>query len=343
MTVPSNPLPQLLDRELARAKAREIVGDLLETTEDMANEGTQLLGRLLSEAARVNPRRRFNSSLLLLLRHVIEHIDAVDELFKAGIFSPTSLHVRSILEARMQMLYMAGQRAEFRPSPLDPAQRNIDPVPRDADGAALIGPALEAERERRGAAYIVADIRAQLAQAERYTTANVHDWLERMTGDASGPALVSDPSTQSQLQAEIVKLKNQLAEPENQPLDAAIAAARGRDKFDPPWYEIDGGPGSVRALAASVGLVGDYDMFYSPASVVMHAANVRGQLGTARDTGGHGPAPLRHAHFGAEVARTLIIHVVQIYRHVISELRPSDMAMWSEWTKRWTVVARAIE
>jgi len=58
MTVPSKPLPQLLDRELARAKAREIVGDLLETTEDMANEGTQLLSRLLSEAARVNPRRR---------------------------------------------------------------------------------------------------------------------------------------------------------------------------------------------------------------------------------------------------------------------------------------------
>lgn len=339
--VPSQPLSQLLQRDIARAKAREVLGDVLDTTEDMVNEGTRLLGRLLSEAGRVHPRRRAHTALLLLLRHVIKHADAVDELLKAGILSPAALHVRSILEAHMQMLYLLGRRAEFRASPLSAG--DVDPVPRDTAGQPLTGQALEDVIERRGAAVLVGDLREQLAKTESYLSANLSAWFKKTMGAGGIPAGVAALADDSALGVEVGRLRARLAEAENVAVDAAIQAARGKRKYDPKWYAIDGGPESVRALAASVGLASEYDLFYSPASAIMHASDVRGQLGPERPTGGHGVAPLRHAGIGADVVRTLIIQVVQVYRLAYQVLRPGDEALWKEWTPRWTAVAKAIE
>lgn len=340
MAASSIPNPQLLDRHVARENARQVLGRLTDTTEDMVNEGTQLLARLVSVQAKAP--RVLHSSLLMLLRHVIEHVDAADELFRAGILSPASLHVRSILEAHMQMLYMAGQRVEFVPSPLEAS--DVDPIPRDPSGEELIGTALRAAQDRRATAYIVCYFRKQLATSERYVQGTVEAWVERMTGTTAMPQIVLDAPTQAGIQQEIAGMKARLTEPEFQPVSTAFDLARGKRNYDPSWYSIDGGPSSVRALAASVGLAGSYDMFYSPSSEVMHAVHVQGQLGKAKDSGGHPPARLRQPGvLGASVARTLVLQVIQVYRFAIQHIRPADEPLWSQWAERWSPVAGAIE
>jgi hypothetical protein len=338
------PNRSLLDRDMARAKAEQIMPEVVATTREIVDEGTQLLARLLAEAGRVSPPKRFHSALLMLLRHCIEQADAVDELLRAGIFAPAALQVRSVVEAYIQMLYMTGQRVEFVPSPLDPAAGDVDPVPRDASGAPLTGSALEAYKERRGATYIVADIRRMRDHTQGLTATRAQAWATRATGSSTLPAQVANPANQAGLAAELQRHQATLALPENQALDAAITTARGKQKFDPAWYSIDGGPRSVRALAGSVGAVALYDLFYSPASEVMHAQNIRGQLGPTRAGGGHGPAPLRSpSNIGPDVIRKLIIALAQVYRLVIAELRPTDVVQWNQWAQRWFDVVARVE
>lgn len=339
------PNPKLLNRDVARANATQLIPEVSEATRELVDEGTQLLARLLAESSRASPPKRLHSALLLLLRHCIEQADAVDELLRAGIFAPEALPVRSIIEAYMQMLYMTGQRAEFAPSPLDPAAGDVDPVPRDpSSGLPLVGSALEAIKERRGAAYIVADIRRMRDFTAGLMTAEAEAWMNRATGSTSLPAKLADPANQTGLAMELKKHEDKLALPENQAIDAAIQTARGRKKFDPAWYAIDNGPRSVRALAGSVGAVALYDLFYSPASEVMHAQNVRGQLGPARAGGGHGPASLRSpSDLGADVIHKLFIATAQAYRLVIATIRPSDMTQWNQWAQRWFTVVGRVE
>jgi hypothetical protein len=332
------PNPQLLQRDLARAFAEANVGDVQHATRDMVDEGTQLLARLLAEAARFNPRRHLHSALLLLLRHCIEQADAVDELMREGIFTPAALQVRSIIEAYMQMLYMTARRVEFAPSPL--GANHVDPVPMDpSTNLPVTGFALDAVKERRGAAYIVADVRKTRDFTHGLSTTQVTKWMLRATGSDAVPDMITDPAKQAGLAEELARHDATLASAEFCEINTAITAARGSRSYDLPWYAIDGGPTSARALSASVGAISLYDLFYTPASEVMHAQNIRRQLGDARDTGGHGPAPLRSAHtLGSGVVWKLFIAMAQVYRVAIQELRPSDMELWNQWAQRWFAV-----
>lgn len=342
MPISSKPNSQLLNRDVARANAAHDAADILEVAQDIVNEGTQLLARLIMVTGASADPRTFHSSLLLLLRHVVEHADAVDELLRAGIYAPAALHVRAILEAHMQMLYMAAERAVSAP-PLDPTLNDVDPLPADsATGKPIAGDKLEELRNWRGQAYLIAEYRRQLDAAQRYQTMRAQPWLERITGKAgAGPAILSDPNSQSELRLIEARLNGILSTHDTQAIDAAFTAARGKRKFDPTWYELEKGPSSVRALAASVGLLGSYDLFYAPASAIMHAANVSGQLGPVRDNGTRTAAPLRTPHLALQTVSTFITEVLQVYYLVIRHIRPGDMPQFADWAKQWGDVTRA--
>lgn len=311
MSIPSEPNPQLLERDLARANIQLIALDVVDATRDAVNEGTQLLARLVMVTGRSTPPRADHTSLLLLLRHVIEQADAVDELLRAGIFAPTALHVRAILEAHMQMLYMLGERVLHAP-PLDPAMHDVDPLPADpGTGKPVSGQPLDELREQRGLAYLVAEYRRQLEVVRLFQAPQ--PWLRRIMGNTgAGQTILSDPAYQTALGTEEVRLTTVLADAVHQPIDQAFTTTRGKRRFDPAWYEINGGPASVRALATSVGLLGAYDLFYSPASAIMHAANVSGQLGTQRAAGGHSVAQLRSPHLEVQTISTFFTELLQI-------------------------------
>lgn len=334
------PNKQLLQRELAVENARQDIADVQDVVRDMVDEGTQLLARLVQTVGQNGEPRRYHTSLLLLLRHVLEQLDAVDELLRQGITVPAMLNIRAIIEAHAQMLYMSAVREPITPAPVDatvPPPNPIDP----ATNLPVAGAALEQLRDFRGGAYLVADMRQQLQESERLDANAVGAWLKRLTGKATGPAMISDPANQARLQADIAAQKARLADAENAAIDAAFTTARGKKgKFDPAWYELQGGPGSVYALTKSVGLVGEYELFYSPASALMHGQDIRGQIGAKRAGGGHSLAPLRTGRKLEEVVSKLVIEVIRIYHHAIQEMRPADKSQWDEWTKRWTAILR---
>jgi hypothetical protein len=118
------PNPELLDRDGARARITMDLTELTDATRTVVDEGTQLLARLLMTAGRDGAPRAVHAALLLLFRHILEHADAVDELFLAGVFTPAGLQVRSIVEADMSLLYLTAQRSAFAASP-DPQFESV--------------------------------------------------------------------------------------------------------------------------------------------------------------------------------------------------------------------------
>jgi hypothetical protein len=333
-------LPALLDRDLARKDIEDQAPELLATVREIVDEGTQLFGRLLSEAGRVKPPRPYHTAMLLLFRHVLELLDSADEQFRAGIFTPASLQARAILEAHMQLLYLQGARTAFRPSNLDAG--DVDPVPHDAKGVALLGKAFDDALDQRGLAYIAGEYRRLAAHAESLDAAAIQQWFADNAGGTVIPPKVLDPAIQSGLQAEAAKFRGYLATPEFLPIDAEYTAKRGKRRHDPAWYALFGGAPTVKQLAASVGLTAPYDLFYGDSSEVMHGTNIGGQLGALLPGGGTGAARLRNFEMAAPVARRVLLDAMEIYRMLILALRPSDIALWNQWTPRWSAVAAAI-
>jgi hypothetical protein len=303
----------------------------------MVDEGSHLLARLNQTAAQGGAPRDLHTGLLLLLRHIVEQADAVDELFRAGCYIPSRLQVRSILEAQMQMLFMAGRRNPFMPSPLQ--QRDVDPHPRDSSGVPLSGAALDQALDNRGRAYLVAETRRRIMRAEKLLTPAASAAMARRTGTATLPSVVSDPTTQAGIAKEIASLQAELAEPVNAGLDAKFIQTRGKDQYDPPWYALEKGPRTAAALARSVGSVHAYEVFYSEASATMHATDVQSLIRKGA-SGGTVLSPFREREDLAHLVSTFLFAMLTAYKIAIDSIRPSDAVLWQGWAKSWSDVLR---
>jgi hypothetical protein len=335
----SGPVESLLNRDITRANVSSAAPALIETTREMVDEGTRLLARLLKEAERRTPARPFDTALLLLLRHVVEQLDAVDELFRASCFGPARLQVRSLVEAHMQVLYLTGERTDVQAS--QPGPRHVDPVPRDPAGKPLRDVSLDSERDRRGRAYLVGELRELAEKAEQLEASVLAARFAAITAGMNVPPGVLDPAVQAGLKAEAAKIRQALSGPEYQAVDAEYLRLRGKGKFDPAWYELWKGPQSVRQLADSVGLIAIYEMFYGGASAVMHATDISGQLGDKKESGGHFVRPLRSVEAAAEVGRQAIIQAISAYTLCNRLLRPTDASL-RPFVSRWAQVAASL-
>jgi hypothetical protein len=334
------PNPQLLDRDRARATSALVLADVLPNLTEIVDEGTNLLARLNQTAWQGGEPRSLHTVLLLLLRHVVEQADAVDELFRAGCYLPARLQARSVVEAQMQMLYMVGRRNPFHPSPLP--QGVADPHPRDAAGAPLSGQALADALDLRAQVYLVAELRRRIAAAQALELPAAQADAQRRTGSASVSTALADVNTQAGIAGEIAAMQAMLQQPEKAPADAALTAARTGKfaRYDPPWYSLDGGPTSAAGLARSVGDVTAYELFYSEASRTMHATDIEGQLVARRRGGGQVLAPLRESEDLHHFLSVYITKVVTAFEIAITEIRPGDRAQWQQWTQRWVAPLR---
>lgn len=334
------PTPALLDRELARAAAAESWGEIQDTFRNMVDVGVDLLARANQTVSgpAMQPRD-FHVGILLLLRHLVEQLDAIDELFRAGCFHPARLQGRAIVETRVQMLYMAGRRAGYMESPLHPQGQPVaflDPVPRDpASGRPLSGAALEAVQDRRARAYLVGDLRRQLELVNSLEASRAAELQMQRTGMASVPEEVTAPEIQEAVKRNQTVIEARLRDPDNDAVDQEFTRTRGRRPHDPSWYTLDDGPKSVRTLAGSVGDLYAYEIFYAEASLTMHGSDVQGQLTKGAAGEQQGLARLRAADDLSGLVVTILSQVAFAYELVILLIRPDEHENWKEWVRRW--------
>lgn len=85
-----------------------------------------------------------------------------------------------------------------------------------------------------------------------------------------------------------------------------------------------------------------YSSMYATSSRVTHGGDVLAQLGRTLPGGGHSVAPLRRPDRLRDVVSSYVIHMLMLYRRVVEEVRPDELArLWPEWHRRWWPAAQA--
>lgn len=329
--------PNVLDRDSARETVASAASETADVLRDIVNEGTWLLGRIVQTTGAAATPRPAHVALTLLLRHTLSLADAIDELFRAACFQPAMLQARAVMEAHMQMLFIAGQRSPHMRNPL--GLRDFDPEPRDGAGVPLAGSALWEEQDRRGSAYWVAEVRRQLQVAKDLESAATEDRFERLLGVRMVPAGIADPEVQAELPAAVASWKAILQEPQNARASAEFDRVRGSKPYDPKWYSL-WGPASVHALARSVGMAFQYESFYARGSRAMHGADPIGQLGPKRASGGRSVSALRMAEGMDDLVTTTVIQMGLAYRTTAIAIRPEEEPTVMSWIRRWLPALR---
>lgn len=268
---------QLLDRERARADVATHFEPQLTAISSLVNYGSNLIERALG----AEPKGMGGLIAIgVFLKQVVAMTDAVEVLLAEGSVYACHLPARGAFEASLYLDYI-----------------------------------LEKDTERRARRFYVGDIRDQLAWARKgipdTPEGTALTALEReigATGDNTEREKISRTA-----QAEFLL---HLSQPDLKSIDAEFTKRRGKTKFDPPWYTLDG-VASVRGLAKHLNRLADYEAFYSRGSQVMHSGTYRDHL-KVQSGNRVVLTPIRHVSDMSALLRSVFTVVLGSYSKVVA-------------------------
>jgi hypothetical protein len=219
---------KLLRRPEAAVLAQQHFAPALDALRDMVGYGTNLIIRTYN-ASDKGPVPMV--IVAVLLKQIIEMLDAIDVLISQGHTYPALLQVRAAFEASLY----------------------IDWV-------------LQADSENRARHYIVSSYRDEAMWALRYIPGSP----ENAAFEAAVGSLQHKAENEDRAKRLLAEIKAVLAKPQYQSIDTAFTVTRGKRPYDPHWYEVLGVK-SVRDMAGQVGRLRDYEAIYNRGSDAMHS------------------------------------------------------------------------
>ncbi len=181
--------------------------------------------------------------ILFPFLHTLEMIDGAEVLLNSAAAVPATLMLRAAFEALLSMLWVAKE-----------------------------------DSERRGAAYVVADVHRRIALSERYdpSTQRGKQFEAAVQADDVGHAFKLADSPDA------VRDRAELFAVIKQPHLAAAASeyerVRGLKDRVPPFYSLWDGPRDIEQLARRLGKSAYYEVLYRPWSGTAHAVDLARQL-----------------------------------------------------------------
>ncbi len=222
-----------------------------------------------------------HTTVLMLVRHVIESIDGVSVLVQKGCAENCGPLLRSAFEGQLGVLYI-----------------------------------LRADSKKRGLAYQVAHAHRRIKLYRKFDPSDaVGKELRNELKDDPMSALLG--SLPLDLKAMVVNLENMLKQPEFEPIEEEWQRIRTTTRKDPEWFALFGGPRDVRSLAKSLQLGASYEGLYRSWSDIIHAGSGLKHVGPSDRPGAIAIRPIRHpdglenacvfaATFCLTTARTLV-------------------------------------
>nr|ART39268.1 H420 [uncultured bacterium] len=125
-----------------------------------------------------------------------------------------------------------------------------------------------------------------------------------------------------------------LAKPNLKSIDEEFSARRGKAKFDPPWFSLDGIQ-SVRSLAKHLNRLAEYETFYSRGSQIMHAGTYRDHLNVL--SGGEVAfIPIRHVSDMSALLRSVFTVTLASYSKVVETYLSEEAEVVRElYVRKW--------
>lgn len=293
--VDDQPNVNLLNRERAKADVSAHLMPQLVAIRSLVDYGSHLIERALAAEPQGVGNVIANG---VFLKQVVAMADAVEVLLAEGSAYACHLPARGAFEASLYLDYL-----------------------------------LEKDTERRALRFYVGDVRDQLTWARKAIPGTLEsvaqEALERSIG-AVGDRTDRETTARRALEERLAHL----AKPNLKSIDEEFSARRGKAKFDPPWYSLDGIQ-SVRSLAKHLNRLAEYETFYSRGSQIMHAGTYRDHLNVL--SGGEVAfIPIRHVSDMSALLRSVFTVTLASYSKVVETyLSEEAEAVRELYVRKW--------
>lgn len=238
------PIPEILDREGAKADQRAVIDRYSPYLEELVNCSTHLFARCEKSLRGVEGSP---SALIHLYYHAIQMSDGIQVLIANACFDHAVPLVRSLWETKISVQYMLNQ---------DFPDRSTAWV---VEGFLFKRKYYSKLRE--------------LATSREAAEGVFEDDYHVKSGFLVGP----DPES---VDAAIAAIDEKLSKPKFAPIAAHF---RGKDRIR-RWHQINGGPRSIEDVAERLNLTSEYEFLYRPDSEVGHARDASRQISVQEGT-----------------------------------------------------------
>ena len=290
----------ILDREKHEGDVKQYFSKHIDLLIDLANYGSNLIPRVYDSS---NKKLEDIVVIGVLLKQIVSMIDAVEILISKGAVGPANLQARAAFESSLYIDWI-----------------------------------LKSESEKKAKYYYVSNLRNQRLWALRFKPgtpekeifSKAFQYLEKhlKTTDLE--------DVEKQAEEELTKIDSLLARNGWNEINIEFEKKKNKKtSAETYWYKMFGVT-SIRQLAKQVGRLGEYDLFYSRSSEVMHATSYRDHIQFSKGTVSFEPIrQLKDLHillrFITLVAISSYISILKHYRHgELSHFRRKYVRDWRD-------------
>lgn len=290
------PHPAILNREEPRAVAELHFARQTTLLRDLTNYGSNLIVRAFDSS----PKKMAEVvTCCVLLKQVVAMVDATEVLLTAGCGHAAFLPARTAFEASIYLDWI-----------------------------------LKADSERRATRYIVGNYRDERLWAKRTIPGTIEaqamSSVAAMLGfnvHCTRPTLATDAKNH------LIEVDRILAQVDLEPIDKEFDAARGKRKYDPEWYELDG-LSSIRQLAIEVSRQPEYEFFYSKGSRIAHTGSYKDHVRFSSDRVRF--LPIRHLADINMLLNFVVSVALGTYKKILVRYRPGEVpAFGKKYLEDW--------
>jgi len=285
----------IIDREQHEKDVRQYFSKHIDLLVDLVNYGSNLIPRVYDSS---NKKLEDTIVIGVLLRQVISMIDAIEVLVSKAATGAANLQARSAFEASLYIDWM-----------------------------------LKGESERKAKYYYVSNLRNRQLWAIRLRegTAEKEAFLAAFKDFEKYINNIDFKSVEKQAAEEFGEIESLLAKGGWAEINNEFESKKKKTGVEPYWYKMLGIT-SIRRLAKEVNRLGEYYLYYSRSSEIMHTASYREHIQFGRGVVVFEPIrQLRDLH---EVLRFITLVAISSYRSILKHYRYGELTSFARKYKR---------
>jgi len=300
--MPTKPHEAILDRELSKAEAKEVIETASQLLQELVNYATNALIRC-STSKSLSGKEDEDRAILALYRHIIELTDGIEVMLSQGCALAAIPVLRSSFEASLAIEYIL--------------EKNEDYV-------------------QRSLAWIIGYLHNTIDKYECYdpSTKKGQEAKELFDKDIEMDLLQRPIAPIAVIQENITKIQAQLAKPHLELIEKEyqrqIALQKPKKRIE--WYSLFDGPRSLLRLTKHLRRGASYVILYKQWSTIAHAES--NSFLTRTNEGDYFIRRLRDIGQIREVANFSAVYLLRTTRLILKELRPGEEQALATWYKR---------
>jgi hypothetical protein len=239
-------LDSIIDRDIAKASAKEAYAETNELLIDLVNYGSNLIARAFDQSTKKLPD-------IIIIGHfaksAISALDSIQIGFNEASYLSVKLAIRALLEASFQLEWL-----------------------------------LQGDTEKRAKQFHVSLLRQKKLTNDLYmgSLPGSKQLFTSFTNRGFSDPAASLGSLAAAVTHQNNAIDNALSSPEYLAINQEFQRTAQND-FDKHWYSLFGGPRSIKQLADSINKTVEYKVFYSNYSQFMHSSHFETNI-TFEDT-----------------------------------------------------------